>query len=187
MSENHVRVGKIVGCHGVRGDLKIRPTSEDAGWAKVGQAVSLRKTDTTPEQTMTIQSARQQGPLLVIHFQEIADRNQAELWIGATLLASLKSLPPPKTGEYWADDLIGLAVVDTETGRIRGKVKDLLSSSGLDFLEIQLDEAVDTVVIPFNNHFFPAVDTEQKTITMDLLSDFLALSANPITADRLEQ
>jgi 16S rRNA processing protein RimM len=187
MADGKVRVGKIVGCHGVRGDVKLRPTSEEADWAAAGTSVFLKNTKSGQEQGLTIQNARHQGPLVVLNFKEFENRTQVEPLVGSTVYAEMADLKPPEEGEYWVDDLIGLSVLDSETGRIRGQVKDVLTSGGTDFLEIQLDESSETVVIPFNEHFFPTVDMEGQTVTIDLLSDFLSLASAPVTADRLQQ
>jgi 16S rRNA processing protein RimM len=107
--------------------------------------------------------------------------------VGSLLYAHSESLPQPEEDEYWVDDLIALDVVDLQTNRKRGTVKDLLSSGGQDFLEIQLEDSSHTVVIPFISKFFPTVDVANKTISVDLLSDFLSMANEPVTVERLEQ
>lgn len=184
MEQKKVRVGKVVGCHGIRGDIKLRPSSEAADWAVAGATVFL-KDKAGQERPLTIQSARHQGPILILHFREFENRTQVEPIVDSTLFAAVADLKPPEEGEYWVDDLIGLSVLDAETNRVRGKVKDILSSGGTDFLEIQLEGSAETAVIPFNEHFFPTVDLENKTVTVDLLSDFL--SPAPVSDHRLEQ
>lgn len=187
MTSEKVRIGKIVGCHGVRGDVKVRTASDSESWSKAIREVLLKDPKTGDERLLKIQSARLQGPMVVLHFEGTEDRNQAELLVGAVLYTNLTSLPKPQEDEYWVDDLIGLTVVDAQTGRTRGTIKDLLSSGGSDFLEIQLEDSDQTVVIPFIDQFFPKVDIEQRTVSVDLLSDFLAADTKPVTADRLQQ
>ncbi len=185
MSIKDVRIGKIVGCHGVRGDLKVRPAS-DSDWVGVLKEVALQHGKAAP-QVLKIKKTWKHGPLILMHLEGIDSRNAAEPLIGALLFADRDALPAPDEDEFWADDLIGLNVLDTETNRKRGVVKDLLSSGGQDYLEIQLEESDQTVVIPFLERFFPIVDLEAGHITIDLLSDFLTMSTAPVTADRLEQ
>lgn len=187
MAPEHVRIGKIVGCHGVRGDVKIRPTSEDAEWADEIRQVLLKNPKSGMEQSVTVQGIRHQGPLVILHFEGMDNRNLVEPLVGSFLYADVSDLPPPDEDEFWVDDVIGLAVVDAQTGRQRGRVKDLLSSAGSDFLEIQLEDSEQTVVVPFIDKFFPEVSVENGTVSIDLLSDFLAISNEPVTADRLEQ
>jgi 16S rRNA processing protein RimM len=187
MSARKVRIGKIVGCHGVRGDIKIRPTSDQADWPETVRQIYLRNPNEATEKTLMLTDVRWHGPLLLARLEGFNNRNEVEPLVGSTLFADLSDLPEPEEGEYWADDIIGLAVVDAQTGRQRGKVKDLLSSGGSDFLEIQLEEAKDTVIIPFIDRFFPEVNLAARTISVDLLSDFLSLANTPVTADRLQQ
>lgn len=187
MSDKLVRIGKIVGCHGVRGDVKIRPASEDASWAEPGQKIILKHGKTGEHQHFTIKTARDQGPLIIVGFEGVPNRTAIEPLIGSTLFADIADLAEPDEGEFWVDDLIGLSVIDAQNARKRGVVKDLLSSSGTDFLEIQIEDSGQTVVIPFIDKFFPEVDLEKGTVSIDLLSDFLSMSTGPVTADRLEQ
>lgn len=187
MDSQQVRIGKIVGCHGIRGDVKVRPSSDDANWAGQIKDVLLQDAKSGQQTPMRIQHARHQGPLVVLHFTGIDDRNQAEPLVGSLLYAAMDSLRKPEEDEYWVDDLIGLDVVDLQTNRKRGTVKDLLSSGGQDFLEIQLEDSSQTVVIPFISKFFPTVDVPNKTISVDLLGDFLSVASEPVTAERLEQ
>lgn len=187
MNEQLVRIGKIVGCHGVRGDVKIRPASEGADWAEPGLNITLKHHKTGEHRHLKVKTARIQGPLVIAGFEDIPDRNAAELLIGSTLFAHLNDLPKPEAGEFWVDDLIGLTVIDAQNGRKRGVVNDLLSSSGTDFLEIRIEDSEETAVIPFIEKFFPTVDLEARTISIDLLSDFLSMNQAPVTADRLEQ
>jgi 16S rRNA processing protein RimM len=187
MTTKKVRIGKIVGCHGIRGELKVRPASDDSDWADSLKAVFLRKKGDDAEKHLTICGMRRHGPHVLLTFEGFAERTLAEPLLGSDLFADIADLPEPAEEEYWADDLIGLTVVDAETGRKRGVVKDLLSSSGSEFLEIKLEEARETVVIPFIHRFFPDVNLETRTITIDLLNDFLSLASEPVTPDRLEQ
>jgi 16S rRNA processing protein RimM len=187
MTQQQVRIGKIVGCHGIRGDVKVRPSSDEADWADSLKHVVLKHPKTGEPQPMKIQYTRHQGPLVLVHFQGLDDRNQVEPLIGSVLYADMADLPEPDEDEFWVDDLIGLTVVDLQTGRQRGVVKDLLSSAGQDFLEVQLEDSNQTVVIPFLNKFFPEISLENRTISVDLLSDFLSIATEPVTADRLEQ
>lgn len=188
MPSDKVRIGKIVGCHGIRGHLKVRPASDNADWADTVRQLWLRGGKKQAEEVaVQVAEAKPHGPQILLRLQEYPDRTAAEALIGAEVYALRSDLPVPEEGEYWADDLIGLTVVDAETGRARGMVQDLLSSAGSDFLEIKLEEASDTVVIPFIERFFPEVNLEARTISVDLLSDFLALATEPVTAERLEQ
>jgi ribosomal 30S subunit maturation factor RimM len=90
--------------------------------------------------------------------------------IGRLLFADLSAFEAED--EYWADDLIGLSVQDHETGQCYGKVVDLISSTGSDFLEIELEPSRQKVVVPFNPQFFGQVNLEQGYIKVEKLQSF---------------
>ncbi len=187
-TNQRLRIGKIVGCHGLRGDLKVLPSSHKAEWSDELEEVFLEmppKTDKKkpgqqepkkppPDtQILRIESVRWQGSCVLVRFEGYPDRTAAEPLIGATLYADSDTLPEAEEDEYWVDDLIGLSVIDARTNQKTGVVVDLLSSTGSEFLEIRLDNAADTIVIPFLNHFFPTVDLAAKTVLLNLPDGFL--------------
>jgi len=153
MDNEQVRIGKIVGCHGIRGDLKVRPAS-DPDWVDDLEQVNLQLGNSQALQTYRIKNAWQHGQLVLVHLEGVDTRNAAELLINATLFAKREDLPAPQEGQFWVDQLLGLNVIDVQTGRKRGIVKDLLSSSGQDYLEIQLEDSDQTAIVyPNNNNF----------------------------------
>lgn len=179
-----VRIGKIVGFHGLRGDVKIHPVSDAPEWAGVLDQVTLQNPKKPSEQiTLQLAESKVQGPLVLARFKDRPDRTSVESLMGWELYTRQSELPPPEENEFWANDLIGLTVLDHDTRRKRGQVKDLLTASGSDFLEIQLDESDETVVIPFINHFFPEVNVEQGHLTVTLLDDLL----QPVTHESMPQ
>ena len=189
MSEEKIRIGKIVGCHGLRGDVKVRPASEKPGWAGKLKSILLSDSDQSAANgtSFDIEHVQVSGHLLLMRFRDFNSRTLAEALVGKYLYADFNKLPGPDEGEYWVDDLIGLNIIDNESRRHLGVVKDLLSSGGSDFLEIQLEGSRETVVVPFIDQFFPDVSVTEKYITVDLLSEFFSSPQEPVTPDRLEQ
>ena len=185
-NDEQVRIGKIVGCHGIRGDLKVRPAS-DPDWVDELDEIGLQMGKSQTLQSYRIKKAWTHGQLVLMHLEGVDTRNAAELLVNATLFAKREDLPAPQEGEFWVDQLIGLNVIDVQTGRKRGIIKDLLSSSGQDYLEIQLEDSDQTAIIPFLDHFFPQVDLEKQQVTVDLLGDFLETQKQPVTDAQLEQ
>ncbi len=182
LPEKPVRIGRIIGCHGIRGDVKIRTASDDPDWVGVLKEVWVARTGEEPVRTR-FTSARKMDRGVLAHLELFPDRTAAEQWLGADLLADPQELPPPQPGEYLVDDLIGLTVVSGPEHTPVGRVLDVLSSTAGDFLEIQPLATPESqpVIVPFLNVFFPEVDLSQRRVSVDKLGDFSDLTPSPST------
>ena len=108
-----VAVGRIVRAHGVSGEVVVRTLSDVRRWRKGDQfALSfdrtprpVRGTAPIPESLTTI-SVRENGDFLVIQFQEITDRDQAQRVSGGYLEVSERASLPGKW-LFYNDDLLG--------------------------------------------------------------------------------
>lgn len=172
MSSRKLQIGKIVGFRGLRGEVKVRCASEKPDWVDSLKHVELVLPGRVLQAEITSATGGETH-MAILRFKGYPDRTSVEPLLNAELYAEEADLPAPAAGEYRTDDLLGLTVVDHETGRVWGTVKDLLSSSGSDFLELQLAGGKETTVVPFNDPFFPVVDLEKREIHVALLGDFL--------------
>ncbi|MBY0404757.1 MAG: ribosome maturation factor RimM [Cyanobacteria bacterium] len=203
--EETLRIGKIIGCHGVQGELLVRPNNADCPWVstlkhlilelpvkkKKGAESSEAKSDLEPTEPQTeeqwefqilkVLNIRFKGPSLLIRVEKIKDRNLAEKLIHQPIYGYKTELPPPEPGAYLIDDLIGLQVIDITTQDPRGTVLDVVSSGDTDYLEILHDPAYQPVMIPFQDAFFPEVSLEKKAVYLDKLTDLRELST-PLAA-----
>jgi 16S rRNA processing protein RimM len=175
-----VRVGKIVGFHGVRGNVKVRTVDDTPDWLQTGRPLRVCPPGgALPATTMHIARGHQARPYsLVMGLTEIQSRNDAEPWLNADLFIQEDALPKPKEPDtYRAIELVGLAVVLGSDGRRVGTVRDILSAAAgasQDFIEIQPENlAKAPVMIPFQKHFFPKVDPSSGRLEVFGLDDFL--------------
>jgi 16S rRNA processing protein RimM len=169
-----VRIGQITACHGLQGHVKIRTTEDNPDWANGKnrlRTVLAKKGEKTL--TLVIESVKPQSKGLLLRFEGYPDRTAAEPLVGAVLYADRDDLPPPGEDEFWVDDLLGLTVIEQESGEEKGRVADILSAGGQEYLEIALSGTDERKIVPFIPHFFPAVDVAGKTITVTGLSGFL--------------
>lgn len=115
-------------------------------------------------QEVEIQSARWQRDAIVVKFCSISSRNEAELLKGYELKAPESLLPKLEENEFYLEDLIGLSVKSLDSGRELGVLRDVLSSSAGDFLEVEVFNNREPVLVPFQEVFVPEVDLASKTI-----------------------
>jgi 16S rRNA processing protein RimM len=96
----------------------------------------------------------------VIRLSITPDRSAALAIRGELLLVSREVAPPLEDDEYWADDLVGCAVVDGE--KQLGKVKRLLAMPSCEVLELDSD-----LLVPMVRDAVKRVDVDEKRIEVD--------------------
>ena len=110
-SQEWVVIGKIVGVHGVKGEVKIVPSVEDPTFWRGLKTIYLQG---RVRRELKIQSVRlHQGNALVM-FEGMADRTAAETLRGRDVAVPFAWLPALDEDEYYVAQLIGLKVTTTE-------------------------------------------------------------------------
>lgn len=132
-------IGRIVGPHGVKGELKIYPDSDFPERFLTPGDRWLRSPSSTEPQAVTLLSGRflEGKGLYVIKLAEITQRQQAEALRQGELLVPVSDRPPLDEGEFYAQDLVGLAVRLAHSDQAIGRVVDVLTA-GNDLLAIEL-------------------------------------------------
>lgn len=147
-------MGKVVGAHGIRGEIRIYPygVCEGKSWKRL----YLQKG--TSSMTYDILGIRphpakrgHKGFLLIL-LKDCSTRKQAQGWIGADVFVDKKDLPNLPEGEYYHFELKGLEVV-TEGGQPLGVIEGVFSTGGNDVYVVRgpsgeiLVPAIEDVVI----------------------------------------
>ena len=167
-SEKFVLLGKIVGVHGVRGELKLESYTEPRMQIFRYQPWLLRSA--SGEKQITECHGRAQGKGLVAELPGIADRDAAAALVGEEIWVARSALPAAKPGEYYWSDLEGLEVVTTE-GVSLGKVSHLVATGANDVLVVK--DGKRERLIPFLlDRFVTEVDLPSARLTVDWDVDF---------------
>lgn len=152
------QVGKIVGAHGVRGHVKIRPSSNNPRLFLDLKSVRLQNQKNNIDQKMDIQNIDFDRKLFFVKLKECNTRNDAEALIGFDVYTQKNQLQKLNQDEWWIADLVGLSVY-AKTGEKLGLVSNVFGDQG-EWLEISLDEKDGkTALIPFVKEIVPVVDT----------------------------
>jgi len=153
-----VHVATVGAPHGVRGEVRLRPFTEDPG--ALPSYGALQAAD---GRSFTIETARAAKDALVVRFAGIADRDAAGKLRGLELFIPRERLPAidePET--YYHADLVGLSVVDPD-GTPLGTVAAVQNFGAGDLIEVKPPHGP-TVLLPFNQEFFPVVDIRNGRI-----------------------
>jgi 16S rRNA processing protein RimM len=150
-------VGTVVGAQGLRGELRVNPASEFPERFTSPGTRWLQARGGEPR-AVELSSGRQLPgkQLFVVRFEGVNDRSAAEALVGQTLLVRADDRPALANGEFHLLDLVGLEVRLQADGEAIGRVTDLLSG-GNDLLEVELDDGMRRVLIPFVEAIVPDV------------------------------
>jgi 16S rRNA processing protein RimM len=163
-----VPIGKIVGVHGMAGNVKVYSYAESLSVFSP-ETVLLARHDKGEEKTYSIKWAKQHTKTVLLSLKGIENRTQAEALVGSALYIEKKSLPELKDGDYYWFDIIGLTVFSVE-GEYIGRVASIMPTGSNDVYIVK-DEAggrQKETLIPALASVVVSIDLEKKTMQVDL-------------------
>lgn len=131
--EQFFHIGTVTSPHGVRGDVKVYPTTDEPDRFLDLKDVILRTNGR--EEIREISHVRFLKSLVVLHLNGIEDRTSAELYRNWELFVSRENAIPLEEGEYYVADLIGIKVY-TEKEHL-GILKDVLQTGANDVYVVE--------------------------------------------------
>lgn len=132
--EQMLRVGVITSTHGVRGEVKVFPTTDDAKRFKILKKVIL---DGREPLELSIEQVKFFKNMVILKFKGYDNINDVETWRQRDLLITRDQAVELKEDEYFITDLIGLTVVNEEEA-VLGRVKDVLETGANDVYVVEL-------------------------------------------------
>ena len=163
--EDMLQVGVITQTHGIKGEVKVFPTTDDPRRFEDLDTVIL---DTGKEKrNLTIQSVKYQKNLVILKCKEVNDRNEVELLRKAELYVTRDQAVELEEGEYFIADLLGCKVVSDE-GEDLGVLDDVLQTGANDVYSVK-KKGEKELLIPVIPQCVLNVDIEKKEILVHLL------------------
>jgi 16S rRNA processing protein RimM len=134
LKNKYLRVGQIVRAHGVHGDVKVLPLTDDpARYRKLKTAYLERGGDYLP---VALDDVRLQPDAVILHVSGYDKPEKAEQLKNAYLCVDRENAVALDEYTYFVADLIGCETFDTN-GRAFGKVTDVLETGANDVYEIE--------------------------------------------------
>ena len=142
-----IEIGKIVAPQGLKGDLRVYPSSDfPERFTEPGKRWLLSPGQVEPISIELLSGRYVPGKgLYVIELAGIKSREQAEALRNSQLLIEKGDRPQLEADEYYVPDLIGLTVINQLNGKTIGKVINIIFA-GNDLLEVE-KISTDTPVI----------------------------------------
>ncbi len=163
--EDFFQVGVISSTHGIGGEVKVFPTTDDAARFKKLKEVIL---DTGKERlTLHIVQVRFFKQMVILKFREFQNINEVERFRGKSLYVSRKNAVKLQKDEYFIADIIGIRVY-TEEGEDLGVLSDVIQTGANDVYTVK-KEGERELLIPAIKDCIRQVDVEAGRMTVRLL------------------
>ena len=163
--EDLLQVGVITSTHGIRGEVKVFPTTDDPKRFRKLKQVIL---DTGKEQLeMEIASVKFFKNMVIVKFKGIDDINDVEKYRKAGTYVTRENAVPLDENEYFIADLIGLRVISDEEEEL-GVIDDVLQTGANDVYIVKKEQTPD-LLIPAIKDCIKNVNIEEGTMIVHLL------------------
>jgi 16S rRNA processing protein RimM len=161
-------VGKIVGAHGVKGNLKVHSYAESVSAFEPGSSILVILAGKI-ERHFAIKWVKPHGKSILLSFKGIENRNTAKTLIGAELFIERIALPELEEGVYYWVDIVGLSVFTTDNKYI-GRVESIIPTGSNDVYVVKDQTKDDSteILIPAIESVVLEIDFKNKTMRVDL-------------------
>lgn len=183
-----VQVGKVRDSHGLKGELFV-VTSLDVAPAWVEQFTNFTLVYQNPTEkgkheevskSFSVKKTRPHKKGFIVKTDEIENRNESDLYIGAAFYIDEKYTTAQKGDGLYLREVKGFTVVANQ--ETVGKINAFSSNGAQDLLVVQSEQG--TVEIPFIPNFVEKINFEEKTVYMNLPSGLLDLDPNELPDDK---
>ena len=167
--EDLLKVGTITTTHGIRGEVKVFPTTDEGRFEDL-EYVYL---DTGKEMLhLEIESVRYLKNLVLVRFKGYDNINDIEKYKGKDLWIPREEAQPLGENEYYIADLMGMEVV-TEDGDLLGTIRDVLHTGANDVYVVAGDSG-EEILLPAIRDCIRMVDVENRRMSIHLMKGLLS-------------
>lgn len=166
-AESLLLVGRVWRPHGVTGDVKIVPETDDPSrFEDLDEVfIGLKAEDAASRRVESIRfQPTKRGLIVIMRLKGIEAREDAEALRGNRVFAREIDLPPLEEDEFYIHELVGLSVV-TSGGEHVGTVDDVLSAPAQQVLVISR-QGRNSAMVPIVAEFVDEIDFDGGRIVV---------------------
>ena len=175
-TEKMFQIGRIVGSHGLRGEVKVFPLT-DFPERFTKKTPILARHESGREIMLHPLSAREHKGTIILQVSEFEEINQTIPWLKSELLIPEEDLMPLPEGRYYLHQIIGLEVFLEDSTHI-GTVTDVLQPGANDVYVVHLNEngqklpidSKEELLLPVIDDVILSTDLAQHRIIVRLLA-----------------
>lgn len=161
MKAEYLEAGRIVGTHGLSGELRLEPWCDSADFLKQFKTLYWEK-DKTP---IRVLSSRIHKSLLLVTFENVTTVEQADALRGRVLCFRRADVNMPEN-TYFQQDLVGLLVRDARDGTEYGTLTEVYRTGANDVYELT-DKSGKTTLIPAIPQVVRRISLEENAIEIE--------------------
>lgn len=167
--ESYLRVGVIASTHGLKGEVKVYPTTEEPErFCSLKRVFLDTGKEYLPLEVADVKFFKNQ---VILKFREFQDINEVEPYRGRDLLIPREEALPLEENENYIGDLIGMEVW-TDEEECLGTLTDVLQTGANDVYVVETKEKQE-ILLPAIPSCILAVDIEQSRMRVHILEGLL--------------
>lgn len=133
MLKPFLEIGKIVGTHGVRGEMRVQPWCDNGEFFKQFSKIYF---DSKGEKSMKIISVRPHGNVVLLKLDGVESVEAAQAMRGRVLFMDRNEADIGEN-EWFIQDLIGCEVLDFDSGKSYGELSDVSETGANDVWHVK--------------------------------------------------
>ena len=167
--EQFLQVGVIASTHGVRGEVKVFPTTDDLPrFEELSEVILQTRTE---QITLKITGVKYFKQFAILKFKEIDNINDIEKYKGCGLFVPREQAQPLDEDEYYIADLIGMEVYADDGSRL-GTLKDVMETGANDVYIVATREYGE-LLLPAIHDCILDVDVQAHRMTVHLMKGLI--------------
>lgn len=164
MLKPYLETGKIVNTHGIKGEVKLEPWCDEP---KMFQEIPFLYLDSQGQNPLKIERARMQKNLVILKLKGIDTMTDGEKLKNKVVYASREDIPMEE-GEYFIQDLIGIQVIDVDSGRLYGTLSDVSQTGANDVYHVRFEDGKERLLPAIPQVVIEIAPQEEKMLIRPL-------------------
>lgn len=162
--EKYFVIGKIVNTQGIKGEMRVVPTTDDISRFQLLDYVYVDRKGNIEK--FEVENTRFHKQFVLLKLKGIDDMTTAEGFKNSDVKVTEDMALPLEEDEYYISDLYSMSVI-TDDGEDLGTIEDIIFTGANDVYVVRKDDS--EILIPAIKQCILKVDTENKKMTVKLL------------------
>lgn len=169
MNEDMFRIGVITSTHGLKGEVKVFPTTDDpARFKKLKKCFIRTKSGDVPVEKKSCKFFKN---MVILSFSEFNDINEIEKYKGCELYVTREDAVPLEEDEFYIADVIDAEVFE-DNGKKLGTLVDVMQTGANDVFVVKMANGKE-VLLPVIKDCVLDINAEEKKIVVHMMNGLL--------------